>query len=127
MALTDKDIDQQMATDWAAIQERHAVEPEALEPIEEIESAAPDTSEPITDRGDGRRPDGTFAPKEKVPVKEVSPKEAKPGAGKESAQPTAIAEPDPTHPAEAARDINRARSEERRVGKECRSRWSPYH
>src|SRR3712207_3433957 len=24
-------------------------------------------------------------------------------------------------------DIERARSEERRVGKECRSRWSPYH
>ena len=24
-------------------------------------------------------------------------------------------------------DINRVRSEERRVGKECRSRWSPYH
>ena len=24
-------------------------------------------------------------------------------------------------------DINAARSEERRVGKECRSRWSPYH
>ena len=23
--------------------------------------------------------------------------------------------------------IHRARSEERRVGKECRSRWSPYH
>ena len=23
--------------------------------------------------------------------------------------------------------INNARSEERRVGKECRSRWSPYH
>ena len=23
--------------------------------------------------------------------------------------------------------INRERSEERRVGKECRSRWSPYH
>ena len=23
--------------------------------------------------------------------------------------------------------INRIRSEERRVGKECRSRWSPYH
>ena len=22
---------------------------------------------------------------------------------------------------------NRSRSEERRVGKECRSRWSPYH
>ena len=24
-------------------------------------------------------------------------------------------------------DINWIRSEERRVGKECRSRWSPYH
>ena len=23
--------------------------------------------------------------------------------------------------------VTRARSEERRVGKECRSRWSPYH
>src|SRR5256885_6944991 len=27
----------------------------------------------------------------------------------------------------AARAITSARSEERRVGKECRSRWSPYH
>ena len=25
------------------------------------------------------------------------------------------------------KDINPGRSEERRVGKECRSRWSPYH
>src|SRR5256885_13232705 len=25
------------------------------------------------------------------------------------------------------RDVLRRRSEERRVGKECRSRWSPYH
>ena len=24
-------------------------------------------------------------------------------------------------------EIHRSRSEERRVGKECRSRWSPYH
>src|SRR5215470_13126351 len=24
-------------------------------------------------------------------------------------------------------NVNTARSEERRVGKECRSRWSPYH
>ena len=24
-------------------------------------------------------------------------------------------------------DLNLTRSEERRVGKECRSRWSPYH
>ena len=25
------------------------------------------------------------------------------------------------------KDLNLCRSEERRVGKECRSRWSPYH
>ena len=25
------------------------------------------------------------------------------------------------------KDLSRLRSEERRVGKECRSRWSPYH
>ena len=24
-------------------------------------------------------------------------------------------------------DLDKVRSEERRVGKECRSRWSPYH
>ena len=27
----------------------------------------------------------------------------------------------------AIADFNQLRSEERRVGKECRSRWSPYH
>ena len=31
----------------------------------------------------------------------------------------AMANPEP--------EIMRSRSEERRVGKECRSRWSPYH
>ena len=29
--------------------------------------------------------------------------------------------------AKAATDAEKKRSEERRVGKECRSRWSPYH
>ena len=28
---------------------------------------------------------------------------------------------------EMARGLGAGRSEERRVGKECRSRWSPYH
>ena len=28
---------------------------------------------------------------------------------------------------EQGKILGRARSEERRVGKECRSRWSPYH
>src|SRR5260370_3389996 len=30
-------------------------------------------------------------------------------------------------PPECSRNFGLARSEERRVGKECRSRWSPYH
>jgi len=36
---------------------------------------------------------------------------------------------DPLNPLSlsAARSAPRGRSEERRVGKECRSRWSPYH
>ena len=28
---------------------------------------------------------------------------------------------------DTAVDVSKERSEERRVGKECRSRWSPYH
>ena len=32
-----------------------------------------------------------------------------------------VTQPQTAHPAQASR------SEERRVGKECRSRWSPYH
>ena len=31
------------------------------------------------------------------------------------------------HPSFGMAIITRVRSEERRVGKECRSRWSPYH
>ena len=31
------------------------------------------------------------------------------------------------HPAEILNTLPGLRSEERRVGKECRSRWSPYH
>ena len=31
------------------------------------------------------------------------------------------------HPVTAVDVIPEKRSEERRVGKECRSRWSPYH
>src|SRR5260370_31509538 len=33
----------------------------------------------------------------------------------------------PIPPASPARKSSPIRSEERRVGKECRSRWSPYH
>jgi len=34
---------------------------------------------------------------------------------------------DDFHPQDEAVLRQRSRSEERRVGKECRSRWSPYH
>ena len=35
--------------------------------------------------------------------------------------------PDVVVKATSAEEISEIRSEERRVGKECRSRWSPYH
>ena len=35
--------------------------------------------------------------------------------------------PSPRAVAAACKALSRIRSEERRVGKECRSRWSPYH
>src|SRR5690242_21171319 len=37
------------------------------------------------------------------------------------------AEEDHLLPQKCAADLGDGRSEERRVGKECRSRWSPYH
>ena len=40
---------------------------------------------------------------------------------------TAVKTATPKKPNSALRKIARVRSEERRVGKECRSRWSPYH
>ena len=38
-----------------------------------------------------------------------------------------LAERVPVYPPPAALEAAQDRSEERRVGKECRSRWSPYH
>lgn len=112
--LADKDIDSTMAADWAAIMEKHAVEPEETEPVAvEPEATA---QESVSHDERVRNEDGTFAPKAKETAapaeavrKEVAPKPIK-GAPKEAAQPNAVAEPDPTHPAEAARDINRAPS-----------------
>src|SRR3712207_8905192 len=42
-------------------------------------------------------------------------------------QPTFTLLPDVGKPAVVALGEGNLRSEERRVGKECRSRWSPYH
>src|SRR5690554_7689215 len=36
-------------------------------------------------------------------------------------------QPDPRGSLLGSRKVSTRRSEERRVGKECRSRWSPYH
>src|SRR2546425_2750606 len=64
-------------------------------------------------------------------------KGVKPGVAKAASGPAAV---DPLHPGrvgaagltdviwlEGINDLGAGRSEERRVGKECRSRWSPYH
>ena len=48
----------------------------------------------------------------------------------DGAQPGSTTENEHSEPQEkgsSAGDVAKARSEERRVGKECRSRWSPYH
>src|SRR5437660_10331517 len=53
------------------------------------------------------------------------------GAGRDSGPPGYGADPLADRPDAAVRhgdrDHSGVRSEERRVGKECRSRWSPYH
>lgn len=69
MPLAEQTIDDEMAADWAKIQEKHAVEepePEAPEPQAEAPESAAET---VEDRGDGRRTDGTFAPKPKESAK----------------------------------------------------------
>ena len=47
------------------------------------------------------------------------------GIGKETA--IELAKKGCTRQSHGARTSSASRSEERRVGKECRSRWSPYH
>jgi|SRR5882672_663958 len=107
--LADKDIDQTMAADWAAIMEKHAVEPEEIDPVAAEPEASTQDSVVTTERV--RNEDGTFAEtpkesvaKEPVPRKEIAPKPLK-GAQKEAITP-APEEPVP----DAARDINRAPS-----------------
>src|SRR3712207_9179364 len=56
----------------------------------------------------------------------VGPTPAKPGCAIGSAGPTTSYRMDPYAPILMQHGL-KGRSEERRVGKECRSRWSPYH
>lgn len=117
--LADKDIDTTMAADWAAIQEKYAVEPEEVEHVElgSTEPEAPVATEPVVDRGDGRRADGTFAPKEKIPGKEDAGKDELSGAISKTAKSavisraeTAVEQTDPGAQSSIERDINRAPS-----------------
>ena len=55
-----------------------------------------------------------------------------PGIGEKNAERLALAtlnfkEEDLDKFSDSLKNIKKIRSEERRVGKECRSRWSPYH
>ena len=54
----------------------------------------------------------------------TAPRNKKDKTAKKAAETAAAAEHESV---EEAREARIARSEERRVGKECRSRWSPYH
>jgi hypothetical protein len=101
MALEDQNIDEQMAADWTAIREKHAVEEEPAP----IETPAPEqtpepTPESVVDRGDGRRNDGTFAPKAKEPSKNADNVDKNPPPAEPLAQ-------DPVAP---ERDISKAPS-----------------
>ncbi len=110
--LADKDIDTTMAADWAAIMERHAVEPEAAElPAPEPEQ------ESVVEDARARNEDGTFAKPAKEsavvrePVrKEVAPKEAKAIPGRETKVTPIPEAADGIAQAEQSRDITRAPS-----------------
>lgn len=106
MGLNDKDIDDTMAADWAAIQDKYAGEEVAEAPVDETEAPA-DPVAPVEPETPARARDetGKFAkeaakPVEKAPV-------VKAPAAKE------VAAPEPAEVAaapELARDINRAPS-----------------
>lgn len=84
MALEDKNIDEQMAADWAAIQEKHAI------PDDPAPAAVEETPEPAQESAvedvRPRREDGTFAPKAKEPVKSAEPVDKNPPPAEPPAQ-----------------------------------------
>lgn len=102
MPLEAKSLDEEMAADWAAIQEKHAEPEEEIETPDPEPAQADDTPEPVADAR-ARRDDGTFLPKEKTDAK-----------GKESEVPRGDpADPVALQPAlqtPVERDVNRAPS-----------------
>src|SRR5229473_836241 len=82
--------------------------------------------------GDGAQP--AAKPEASAPVREATPTttESSPPESPKVAPPAAVERPKPVittteRGAPTAAASPPPRSEERRVGKECRSRWSPYH
>jgi len=109
MALEDKNIDEQMAADWTAIREKHAVEEEPAP----LETPAPEPTpepaqEPAVDRGDGRRNDGTFAPKAKEPVKMPEPVDKNPPPAEVPAQESVAPKRDISKPPPSWKPMERA-------------------
>lgn len=106
MALETQTIDEEIASDWAAIQEKYAVEPEAKEP----ESAEPET--PIAERA--RDESGKFVAREEPTAKPTADaaKVSAPAPAKQSAAPIGEAGTPPATPAEggAEKDVTRAPS-----------------
>ena len=89
------------------------------------------TSRPAVRKAVGHKPEpvrvrAAAAHPRKSPAAPKKPPAAVPAAGGEA--PVELRKPPRAGPAPAtATMITANRSEERRVGKECRSRWSPYH
>ena len=123
MALSDKDVDADIASDWAAIQEKYAPEPVDDTAIEGGEGAASAKGVPAlehdeTDTGEkipvSREADGKFKAQDKAgkDAKPAIEKSAKPST--KTAQPAAADDAKPAAEASTdqpqARDINRAPS-----------------
>lgn len=104
--LAEKDIDDTMAADWAAIQEKHALPEEEAPPIVEAEPVAVATEEepavPVAAKP--RDETGKFVKPAKAPVVKDSKQPAAPKTA-------VVAEPEtPEQPQAQTRDVNRAPS-----------------
>ena len=108
-AHSGKVVDFTAARDEAAKEEKKAVKQKP--PTEKNKAAKPGRGRPSKD---GKAsPDKPKPPKPRDKKSQSKPTPEKPAVDKGGAP--------------AGTEVTPERSEERRVGKECRSRWSPYH
>lgn len=106
MSLNDKDLDESIAADWAAIQEKYAGEEEAEAPAPEVEPPAAEAVAAETDAPSRARDEtGKFAKEAAKPAEKAAPA-VKAAPAKEAVAP----EPAEAGAPEVARDINRAPS-----------------